>query len=371
MFVVNYKDRRTTAAATLSLAAATLAPDLPAGFRDFPALPQRPRPPVSRAAWRAGGSSRAERSLRFAGRLRRRGGRRRDRGGRQLFAGAGTTSRWLGHKGTSRTIPLQLAESSGLGRRQHHVLSRSKGPAPAQGAVGAAQEARRSGQDRRRRGWRSSCRMYRSAEQKRTPSADIMSPNTMPGTTRPQILPWASAINLGATWGILPFDGVRSPSDHSIASHKVYLTYRIRANDWRPKVGIVKRAAEAAVGLEAVTAPSMFEVSFQSLEVRFHGESGAMGSVADLNAGGVTTVLPFMRPAEQLGLSGARLDADLPITGGRLAQRSADMSPRRPYRIRNERWRRCNWRCAGPWMSTATESAPSTATQDSSSPKDP
>jgi putative transposase len=43
--------------------------------------------------------------------------------------------------------------------------------------------------------------------------------------------------------------------------------------------------------------------------------------VADLNAGGVTTVLPFMRLVEQVKLSGARIDTDLPMTGGRLAQR--------------------------------------------------
>jgi len=43
--------------------------------------------------------------------------------------------------------------------------------------------------------------------------------------------------------------------------------------------------------------------------------------VADLDAGGVTTVLPFMRLVEHLKLPGARIDTDLPMTGGRLAQR--------------------------------------------------
>jgi hypothetical protein len=43
--------------------------------------------------------------------------------------------------------------------------------------------------------------------------------------------------------------------------------------------------------------------------------------VADLEAGGVVTVLPYTRLVDQLKLSGARIDTDLPITGGRLAQR--------------------------------------------------
>jgi putative transposase len=43
--------------------------------------------------------------------------------------------------------------------------------------------------------------------------------------------------------------------------------------------------------------------------------------LADLDGGGVTTVLPFMRLVEQLKLSGARIDTDLPMTGRRLPQR--------------------------------------------------
>ena len=43
--------------------------------------------------------------------------------------------------------------------------------------------------------------------------------------------------------------------------------------------------------------------------------------VADLDAGGATTVLPYMRLVERLKLPGARIDTDLPMTGGRLAQR--------------------------------------------------
>jgi putative transposase len=43
--------------------------------------------------------------------------------------------------------------------------------------------------------------------------------------------------------------------------------------------------------------------------------------VADLDAGGVTTVLDFMKFVEHLKLSGARIDTDLPLTGGRSARR--------------------------------------------------
>jgi putative transposase len=43
--------------------------------------------------------------------------------------------------------------------------------------------------------------------------------------------------------------------------------------------------------------------------------------VADLDAGGQTTVLSYMRLVEQLKLSGARIDSDVPVTGGRLSRR--------------------------------------------------
>ena len=43
--------------------------------------------------------------------------------------------------------------------------------------------------------------------------------------------------------------------------------------------------------------------------------------VADLDGGGVTTVLTYMRLVEQLKHSGARIDTDLPMTGGRMTQR--------------------------------------------------
>ena len=94
----------------------------------------------------------------------------------------------------------------------------------------------------------------------------------------PPKLPRASAIELGEIWGVLPFDGVRNPSARSSSSHKVFLTYRTPANDWRPKVGIAESAAEAAVGLEAVMSSTTYDVSFQPFPVRFRNEDGAMRS---------------------------------------------------------------------------------------------
>jgi hypothetical protein len=92
----------------------------------------------------------------------------------------------------------------------------------------------------------------------------------------PQRLPPASKIDLDGIWGVLPFDGVRNPSARSSTSHKVFLTYRTPANDWQPKVGIAESAAEAAVGLEAVMAPTTYDVSFQPCEVHFRDDDGVM-----------------------------------------------------------------------------------------------
>ena len=90
--------------------------------------------------------------------------------------------------------------------------------------------------------------------------------------TSPPKLPPASEITLGNIWGVLPFDGVRNPSGRSNTSHKVFLTYRTAANDWKPKVGIAECAAEAAVGLEAVMSPDTFDVAFQPLAVEYEDE---------------------------------------------------------------------------------------------------
>ncbi len=94
----------------------------------------------------------------------------------------------------------------------------------------------------------------------------------------PQKLPRASPIQLDDIFGVLPFDGVRNPSGRSSASHKIHLTYRTLANDWRPMVGIAESAAEAAVGLEAVMSATTYDVSFQPLAVRYRDEDGALRS---------------------------------------------------------------------------------------------
>lgn len=90
----------------------------------------------------------------------------------------------------------------------------------------------------------------------------------------PPRLPRASAISLAAIGNVLPFDGVRNPSGRSSTSQEVFLTYRTRANDWKPKVGIAESAAEAAAGLEAVMSPNTYDVAFQPLTVKFRDEDG-------------------------------------------------------------------------------------------------
>src|SRR6056297_2511654 len=87
-------------------------------------------------------------------------------------------------------------------------------------------------------------------------------------------LPRASALSLGDIREALPFDGVRNPSARSNTSHKVFLTYRTPANDWKPKVGVAESAAEAATGLEAVMSREIYDVTFQPLTVRFQDEDG-------------------------------------------------------------------------------------------------
>jgi hypothetical protein len=91
-------------------------------------------------------------------------------------------------------------------------------------------------------------------------------------------LPRASKITLGEIQSILPFDGVRNPSARSSTSHKVFLTYRTPANDWRLKVGIAESAAEMAVGLEAVMSPNIFDVAFQPIAVDYEDDDGSTHS---------------------------------------------------------------------------------------------
>ena len=87
-------------------------------------------------------------------------------------------------------------------------------------------------------------------------------------------LPRASAISLGDIGNVIPFDGVRNPSGRSSTSHKVFLTYRTLANDWKPKVGIAESAAEAACGLEAVMSPNTWDVAFQPVTVQYRDDDG-------------------------------------------------------------------------------------------------
>ncbi|WP_435164798.1 hypothetical protein [Falsirhodobacter sp. 1013] len=84
----------------------------------------------------------------------------------------------------------------------------------------------------------------------------------------------APKIHLGPIHGVLPYDGVRNPSGRSATSQKVFLAYRTRANNWTPKVGVAESAAEAAVALEALIAPSTDDIRFQPLSVHYTGESG-------------------------------------------------------------------------------------------------
>jgi len=90
----------------------------------------------------------------------------------------------------------------------------------------------------------------------------------------PPKTPRASEISLGDIGNVLPFDGVRNPSGRSSTSHRVFLTYRTLANDWKPKVGIAESVAEAACGLEAVMSPEIWDVAFQPLTVTFRDEDG-------------------------------------------------------------------------------------------------
>lgn len=90
----------------------------------------------------------------------------------------------------------------------------------------------------------------------------------------PPKLKRASKIDLGAIYGLLPFDGVRNPSSRSSTAHRVFLTYKTAANDWKPKVGICESSAEAAVAFEALIAASTHDLHFQPLTVEYRDEDG-------------------------------------------------------------------------------------------------
>ncbi len=83
-----------------------------------------------------------------------------------------------------------------------------------------------------------------------------------------------SPITLNETYGVLPFDGVRNPSSRSNTSHKFFMPYRTEANGWVPKIGIAESAAEAAVAVQLLLSPDVYDLKFQPTTVTFKDESG-------------------------------------------------------------------------------------------------
>jgi len=88
----------------------------------------------------------------------------------------------------------------------------------------------------------------------------------------PAKLPRQSKISLGQIHGVLPFDGVRNPGFRSSSSHRVWMTFRTVANDFRPEVGIAESAAEAAAAHELLLSPDLYDLQFQPLSVKFRDE---------------------------------------------------------------------------------------------------
>lgn len=88
-------------------------------------------------------------------------------------------------------------------------------------------------------------------------------------------LPKANKITLEQIYGVLRFDGVRNPSSRSGVSHKIFLTYKTAANNWKPKVGIAESAAEVAVALQSLISPQLYDLRFQPDTVTFKDENGA------------------------------------------------------------------------------------------------
>lgn len=93
---------------------------------------------------------------------------------------------------------------------------------------------------------------------------------------KPQKLPRMDPIKLNKIHGVLPFDGVRNSSSRSNTSHRVFIPYRTPANNWVPKTGIAESAAEAAVTLQFLMSPNMYDLHFQPLLVYFKDEKGGM-----------------------------------------------------------------------------------------------
>lgn len=94
----------------------------------------------------------------------------------------------------------------------------------------------------------------------------------------PAKLPKQSKIKLGPIHGVLPFTGVRNPGFRSSSSHRVWMTYRTAANNFRPKVGIAESAAEAAVAHELLMSPDLHDLRFQPLTVQFRGAGNKLRS---------------------------------------------------------------------------------------------
>jgi putative transposase len=67
--------------------------------------------------------------------------------------------------------------------------------------------------------------------------------------------------------------------------------------------------------------PPRTEITLFERPMVIVGQDGQGYRVADPENLGLTSVLPFIRLVEQLKLSGARIDTDVPTTGGRLAER--------------------------------------------------
>lgn len=91
---------------------------------------------------------------------------------------------------------------------------------------------------------------------------------------RPHRLPNDSTIKMGEIYGVDPFDGQRDPSARSSWAQKVFFAYQTAANDWRPKLAKTESAAEAAVAIQALMAPNIYDIGFQPLTVPFEDENG-------------------------------------------------------------------------------------------------
>ena len=98
----------------------------------------------------------------------------------------------------------------------------------------------------------------------------------------PAKLAKAPMIKLDDIHGVLPFDGVRNPGSRSSTSHRVWLTYKTPANNWKPQVGVCESAAEAAVSMDALIAPDTYDVKFQPLTVSFRFDGKAREYTHDL-----------------------------------------------------------------------------------------